>query len=188
MLAQKFDPGSLLLSAMVVLWAVRLGSFLFIRILQDGVDTRFDEIKPDPLRFFSTWNLQGLWVVVTAGAAFTAISSTGHVPINLLTYLGAAMWVSGMWIEVSADNQKRRFKADPSNKGKFINSGIWSRSRHPNYFGEILLWSGVAIAAFPGALGLAICHVDIPSICLFAAHQAKRCTHAGREGEQTLGR
>jgi steroid 5-alpha reductase family enzyme len=70
-------------------------------------------------------------------------------PLGNVFFIGAAMWLIGMGIEVIADNQKSAFKADPANEGKFINTGIWARSQHPNYFGEILLWAGVAVMALP---------------------------------------
>jgi steroid 5-alpha reductase family enzyme len=63
--------------------------------------------------------------------------------------VGFLIWVFGFAFEVIADSQKSRFKADPANEGKFINTGLWARSRHPNYFGEIVLWIGVAVIAFP---------------------------------------
>ncbi|WP_026377385.1 DUF1295 domain-containing protein [Aestuariibacter salexigens] len=145
----KPGPLSILLATIIAIWALRLGSFLFIRILEDGTDSRFDDIKPDTLRFFSTWTLQGLWVVVTAGAALAVITSSEQTGIGIVTCIGLVMWVTGMLFEVVADQQKRRFRANPDNRGKFIHTGLWARSRHPNYFGEILLWLGVAVMTAP---------------------------------------
>jgi steroid 5-alpha reductase family enzyme len=140
------------LAAMVVVWAVRLGSFLFIRVRRDGSDGRFDAIKVDPVAFLATWTLQALWVSVTAAAALAALT----VPEGLggvWAVVGLVVWGKGFAIEVIADAQKRRFRANAANAGRFITSGLWSRSRHPNYFGEILLWCGVALMAVPTLSG-----------------------------------
>lgn len=147
------EPRSVLLAALVAIWALRLGSFLFTRILQDGSDQRFDRIKPYFLRFLLTWLLQGLWVTVTAGAAIAAISSSQRIDIGAFAVVGLILWLTGFLIEAAADHQKRVFRKDPSNKGRFINTGIWAWSRHPNYFGEILLWLGVSVVAFPALSG-----------------------------------
>jgi steroid 5-alpha reductase family enzyme len=143
------DARSYLLLAMVVIWAARLASYLFLRIRKAGADTRFDAIKPSFPRFLNTWTLQGLWVTLTLAAALAAITTTERVGIGTVTAIGLLVWVAGFGLEVVADAQKSRFRADPANKGRFIHTGLWSWSRHPNYFGEILLWVGVAIVALP---------------------------------------
>ncbi len=148
-LTGKTDIRTLLLATMVAIWAVRLGSFLFARISQDGSDSRFDAIKPNFWRFLSTWTLQGLWVSFTCAAALVAIASGSEKPMGIVGIVGVAIWVLGFVIEVVADRQKSQFRADPANKGKFIDVGLWARSRHPNYFGEITLWLGVAVLAAP---------------------------------------
>jgi steroid 5-alpha reductase family enzyme len=140
------------LAAMVVVWAVRLGSFLFIRVRRDGSDGRFDKIKVHPLAFLATWTLQALWVSMTVAAALAAITVADGLG-EVWAMLGVIVWLIGFAIEVVADTQKRRFRADPANAGRFISTGLWSRSRHPNYFGEILLWSGVALMAVPTLSG-----------------------------------
>jgi steroid 5-alpha reductase family enzyme len=143
------DGRSILLSALVVIWAVRLGSFLFGRIKKAGKDDRFDELKPSFIRFLNVWTIQGLWVTCTMAAALIAITTTTRKEFDLFAILGFLTWILGFAIEVIADSQKSRFGANPDNKGKFIQTGLWSRSRHPNYFGEIILWFGVAVIAFP---------------------------------------
>jgi steroid 5-alpha reductase family enzyme len=143
------DARSILLSALVVIWAVRLGTFLFSRIQKAGKDDRFDEIKPSFVRFLNVWTIQGLWVTFTAAAALVAITSTHRKELDLFAVIGLLVWIFGFTFEVVADSQKGRFNADPQNKGRFIQTGLWSRSRHPNYFGEIMLWLGVAIIALP---------------------------------------
>jgi steroid 5-alpha reductase family enzyme len=149
LLSPEVDGRSLLLLALVVVWAARLGIFLFRRIRKAGKDARFDEIKPSLPRFLLTWTLQGLWVSFTLAAALAAITTTTRKDLGLFAILGFLVWVFGFAIEVVADAQKSRFRADPQNKGKFIHTGLWAWSRHPNYFGEIVLWVGVAIIALP---------------------------------------
>ena len=138
-----------LIAIMIFIWAGRLGSFLFRRIHAAGGDQRFDQIKISSSRFFVAWTLQGTWVVMTSCAAVTAILSVEQPPLGSVYVVGAAMWVAGFAIEVIADRQKSRFREDPANAGQFINVGLWARSRHPNYFGEILLWAGIATMAAP---------------------------------------
>lgn len=144
-------PGirSWLVAALVLIWTVRLGSFLFMRVLSSGKDARFDEIKTSFLKFLMTWTLQGLWVSFTLSAVLVVITSLNQLPLDMFAVIGFLIWALGFGIEVVADKQKNDFRKDPSNKGKFIRNGLWAWSRHPNYFGEILLWIGVAIIAMP---------------------------------------
>jgi steroid 5-alpha reductase family enzyme len=133
-----------------------LGSFLFVRILQDGGDGRFDDIKPRFARFLATWTLQGLWVFLTLCAALAAITSRYAVPVGWIAALGAAVWICGFAMEVIADRQKREFRknrAATEGGAEFITTGLWAWSRHPNYFGEIVLWIGIAIIAAPALNG-----------------------------------
>lgn len=149
LLSAAVDARRILLWSMVVLWAIRLGVFLVRRIRKAGKDVRFDEVKPSLIRFLNVWTIQGLWVAFTAGAALAAITSASRKPLDLLAVIGLLVWVLGFGIEVAADSQKRRFSAQPENKGRFIQTGLWARSRHPNYFGEITLWIGIALVALP---------------------------------------
>jgi steroid 5-alpha reductase family enzyme len=149
LLSPTVDARSLLLLALVGIWAGRLGTFLFQRVQKAGKDARFDDIKPSFARFLSTWTLQGLWVTLTLSAALAAITTTVRQKVGLFALIGFLVWAGGFAIEVVADRQKRRFRADPENKGDFIDTGLWTWSRHPNYFGEIVLWIGVAIITLP---------------------------------------
>jgi steroid 5-alpha reductase family enzyme len=149
LLSSPTDARSLLILGLVTIWAVRLGSFLFMRIHKAGEDRRFAEIKPSFLRFLLTWTLQGLWVSLTLAAALAAITSSLRVEFGTIAIVGLVVWIIGFAIEVIADRQKSQFRADPNNAGKFISSGLWAWSRHPNYFGEIVLWIGVAIISMP---------------------------------------
>ena len=144
----EVDLRQMLIAFFILIWAARLGSFLFSRIARDGGDSRFDKIKPSALLFFRTWMLQGLWVTVTAGAALAALSSGRSVPLNIVDGIAIALWLSGFAVEVIADRQKRQFR-QARGSDTFITKGLWSLSRHPNYFGEIILWTGIALLTFP---------------------------------------
>lgn len=143
------DPRSVLIGALVIIWALRLGSFLFLRIGKAGEDRRFRQIKQNFLLLLRTWTLQALWVTVTFGAGLAAMTSDFHEPLGIFAGIGLFLWLAGFAVEVIADRQKSALNADPANKGQFIHSGLWARSRHPNYFGEILLWLGIAVIALP---------------------------------------
>ncbi len=149
--SSEFNLGSLILSLLIIIWAVRLGSFLFFRIKEAGEDKRFRDIKPSPTRFFMTWTLQGTWVSICSACAITAIDE--GIIMNKLFIIGVSTFIIGFLIEVVADNQKTKFRSIADNKDKFITSGLWSYSRHPNYFGEISLWLGVAIMSFSSLKG-----------------------------------
>lgn len=148
-LSQPLSIRSLIVTILVMVWALRLGTFLFKRISKDGKDKRFDAIKPSFLRFLNLWNIQALWVILTTAAAVGIVTSGINKPLGVFAFVGLALWVIGFGVEVIADGQKKAFKDDPANQGKFINVGLWRWSRHPNYFGEIILWLGVAIIALP---------------------------------------
>ena len=138
---------------LISLWALRLGSFLFMRIHKDGEDKRFRTIKPSATQFFMTWTLQGLWVSLCSMCALTAISSDTGVVVNALFYFGLGLFVLGFSTEIVADNQKSKFRSFPENRDKFITTGLWAKSRHPNYFGEIVLWAGIAVMSFSSLEG-----------------------------------
>jgi steroid 5-alpha reductase family enzyme len=146
--------GSLVISILVILWAGRLGTFLFTRIAKDGEDKRFRTIKPDIAQFFMTWTLQGMWVSLCSLCAITGIASETGIIVNNIFYIGLVMFIGVFAIEIVADQQKTAFRAIPENRNKYITSGLWSRSRHPNYFGEITLWTGVAVMSFSSLSGI----------------------------------
>ena len=151
--------GNLIVGMAIIIWAVRLGSFLFMRIRKDKKDGRFDSIKTSFSQFFMTWTLQGMWVFICSSAAFIAIANPTGVVVNNVFIFGLLIFIFGFAIEVLADNQKTAFRSIPENKDQFINEGLWARSRHPNYFGEITLWTGITvmgISTFEGMNYLAI--------------------------------
>ena len=156
---QSLQLGNLIVGMAIIVWAARLGSFLFMRIRKDKKDGRFDSIKTSFSQFFMTWTLQGMWVFICSSAAFIAIANPQGVVINSVFIIGFVIFIIGFVVEVIADNQKTAFRSIPENKDQFINEGLWARSRHPNYFGEITLWTGVTvmgISTFEGMNYLAI--------------------------------
>ena len=157
MSSEKFtnlNGASIAIVLFISLWAIRLGSFLFSRIHKDGEDKRFRTIKPSATQFFMTWTLQGLWVSLCSMCALTAISSESGVAVNAFYYLGVGLFIYGFYTEVKADNEKSKFRSDPENREKFITTGLWAKSRHPNYFGEIVLWAAIAVISLPSLSGL----------------------------------
>lgn len=153
LLASPLDARSWLLLLLVVIWSGRLGIFLFRRVRSAGKDGRFDTIKQSAPRFLVAWTTQGLWVVFTAAAAHAAIASDDPQSFGVWAVVGLVLWLAGFGMEAVADAQKNAFRSDPANDGRFITTGLWAWSRHPNYFGEILLWFGVAVIAFPALSG-----------------------------------
>ena len=157
MSSEKFtnlNGASIAIVLFISLWAIRLGSFLFSRIHKDGEDKRFRTIKPSATQFFMTWTLQGLWVSLCSMCALTAISSESGVVVNAFYYLGVGLFIYGFYTEVKADNEKSKFRSVPENRDKFITTGLWAKSRHPNYFGEIVLWTAIAVISLPSLSGL----------------------------------
>jgi steroid 5-alpha reductase family enzyme len=152
-LGPELDVRSVLLLVLVVAWAARLGTYLVRRIRRAGRDDRFDALKPSFVRFLSAWTLQGLWVSLTLAAALAAITTTTREPLGVVSLIGLAVWAAGFAVEAVSDLQKSRFRADPANRGRFIRGGLWAWSRHPNYFGEIVLWAGIALIAVPVLAG-----------------------------------
>jgi steroid 5-alpha reductase family enzyme len=148
-LTPSFGTRGLVVATLICVWAVRLGSFLFIRVKKAGQDRRFTQIKTKFFRFLLTWTLGGTWVFITMAAGLAAMTSQSQSPVDAFLVVGATLWVIGFGIEVVADQQKTAFRKDPANAEKFISSGLWSISRHPNYFGEIILWIGIAVIALP---------------------------------------
>ena len=149
--SSRINLGNVIISLLIIMWAVRLGSFLFIRIKKAGEDIRFREIKKSPTRFFMTWTLQGMWVSLCSACALAGIAN--GIEISSYFYTGIVVFIIGFTTEIIADNQKSKFRKDPNNMDKFISSGLWKHSRHPNYLGEITLWLGISIISFSSLAG-----------------------------------
>jgi len=133
--------------AMVGLWATRLSCFLFWRVLKSGEDRRFRQAKQNNKMFFSFWLMQGAWVFL-AGLPVWITNVRNHDSDEIDGYMmaGWSIFAAGFLIETIADLQKTLWRANPLNKGKWINKGLWALCQHPNYFGEIMLWFGIYLA------------------------------------------
>tara|TARA_E500000331_G_scaffold345590_1_gene383355 strand:+ start:102 stop:941 length:840 start_codon:yes stop_codon:yes gene_type:complete len=138
--------GNVILSSLIIIWTLRLGSFLFFRIKKAGEDKRFREIKKSFSWFFMAFTFSGMWVSICALCALTGISN--GIELTGVTYIGILLFVIGFTLEIIADTQKTNFRKLKDNKDKFITTGLWKYSRHPNYLGEIILWIGVAIISY----------------------------------------
>jgi len=147
----KISTRQVVLAMCVAVWSARLGWFLFSRIHDNnGIDSRFTIIKASRPRFMMAWTLQGAWVFLTILPVLMLNQSSEDVSFGVFDYCGIPLWIIGFLFEVVADFQKSAFRKLAQNKDKFIHTGLWSISRHPNYFGEIMLWLGIAICAFGG--------------------------------------
>lgn len=137
-------PGNILLLVLVAAWALRLSVFLTVRNWGEPEDRRYREIRSNNEPYFK---LKSLYIIfgLQAGLAWVismpllfALSTPSE--IGLLEIIACLVWLAGFAIESTADQQLYRFKSDPANRGKVLNSGLWAFSRHPNYFGEFLVW------------------------------------------------
>ena len=148
---ESINLGSLTLSTFIIIWSLRLGTFLFLRIKKEGKDRRFSEIKKSFSWFFMTFSLSGMWVTICSICALTGIAN--GIIFSSTTIIGIIIFTIGFAIEIIADSQKTKFRAKHENKDKFISSGLWKYSRHPNYLGEIILWLGISLISFSSLEG-----------------------------------
>ncbi len=138
----------------VILWATRLGTYLFRRIQRDSEDIRFEKAKRNFFWFLQYWMGQALWVSITSCAAVVAILKPESNNLNIYVYIGIMIWLLGFSLEVISDFQKNNFKKNKNTSQNFISTGLWSKSRHPNYFGEITLWVGIYIICLSSFSGI----------------------------------
>jgi len=144
---------SLTVFMLISIWSIRLGYFLFSRIIREKQDKRFANLKKSFSKFFVTWTVSGMWVFITSLNGLTVIVNNVSYYNDFFYFIGLIIWIVGFLIEVISDEQKRRFKINVENKNKFISTGLWKISRHPNYFGEMLIWIGIALISFPTLVG-----------------------------------
>ena len=167
------EPVQLVASLLVLVWAVRLGAYLFRRILRIKVDHRFDEMRDEPLRFARFWLLQAVAVAVIMLPVTYLLDRDDPPGFGGWAIAGAAIWLAGLLVETLSDAQKSAFRAKEENSGRFIASGLWRYSRHPNYFGEILVWWGLFVYAVPfldgAAFAVVIGPVFITLLLLFVS-------------------
>jgi len=171
----------------VAIWALRLGLYLFGRILKDGTDSRFNKIRGDPKAFFIAWTLQGMWVFLTLLPTLLLNAKRQDQALTPRDYTGWGLWTVGFLFEALADFQKSQFKADPANAGQFINTGLWGISRHPNYFGEILIWSGLYLSATSVLRGWELASVVSPLFVTFLLTKVSGIPMLERAGLQRWG-
>ncbi|KAF8150655.1 hypothetical protein B0H34DRAFT_729718 [Crassisporium funariophilum] len=143
-----FAPRQILLTAAIGLWSLRLGSFLAQRAIQAGGDSRFDEVKTDPAKFSAFWLGQATWITAVGLPVYlvNALPSRVHPPLGGRDYLALGLYAGSLLFEVIADRQKsawRKAKKNKEHDEEFISSGLWSISRHPNYVGEVGIWTGI---------------------------------------------
>lgn len=186
-LGPGLDARAGLLVVLVCVWAARLGWFLVSRIRAAGHDDRFDSLKTSAIRFLATWTLQGLWVALTLAAALAAITTETRAALGPIEIVGAFVWLAGFGIEVVADAQKRRFRADPANQGRFISTGLWAWSRHPNYVGEIVLWLGIALIALPVLQGWQYATLISPAFVILLLTRVSGIPLLERKADATWG-
>ena len=138
---------------MITLWGLRLSIHLFVRNFGQGEDPRYRNMRSTHgknfriVSLFTVFLLQGfiLWIISLANQLAMFVRSPVH--LTWLDALGIMIWGVGFVLESIADKQLLSFKSDPANKGKVLDTGLWNYSRHPNYFGEMLIWWGFYIIA-----------------------------------------
>ena len=165
------DEGILLRSIIsiifVMIWAIRLGIFLFKRVIKVGEDKRFEHAKKSFSKFLMFFNISALWVFLTIVNVLTMIINNSDSVTDLFFIIGFTIVIIGFIIEVVADMQKRKFRTNISNKGQFISSGLWSISRHPNYFGEMMIWVGISFVSIPILIGWQFITLISPIFVIF---------------------
>ena len=165
------DEGILLRSIIsiifVMIWAIRLGIFLFKRVIKVGEDKRFEHAKKSFSKFLMFFNISALWVFLTIVNVLTMIINNSDSVTDLFFIIGVSIAIIGFIIEVVADMQKRIFRTNISNKGQFISSGLWSISRHPNYFGEMMIWVGMSFVTIPILIGWQFITLISPIFVIF---------------------
>ena len=133
---------------LITVWGLRLAGYLFVRILKTKKDTRFDKIRNDPVKFAKFWFLQAIAIFIILLPALIILNTQKTASLSFFL-TGLVIWSAGFIVESIADQQKFVFKSKAENKDKWIPTGLWKYSRHPNYFGEILIWWGIFIIALP---------------------------------------
>ena len=139
---------SQLLLGICCMWTLRLGLFLFIRVLKHKHDSRFDALKESPLSFLIAWNLSAVWTFLTTMAVLVAMLGNHQQPLAAIDMVPLSGWFLAFIVEIVADYQKYNFK-NKYGSNNFIQTGLWQYCRHPNYSAEILMWAMVAVLALP---------------------------------------
>ena len=148
-----------------------VGTYLFQRITADGKDSRFDEIRQSPPKFLGAFFAQATWVslclmpVLAVNSVPASVFASLPASVAVTDILGLLLFTGGLSFEIAADRQKDKWvqeKKQKKHSEEFLTRGLWSKSRHPNYFGESTLWTGIAILAGgvlvrnPGQIGMGL--------------------------------
>ncbi len=143
---EETGPRTLLVLSLLAIWAIRLSAYITWRNWGHGEDFRYQEIRADNQPGFEfkslymVFGLQGLLAFVISMPLLVAIQS--DAPLGLLDAVGALLWLVGLVFEAGGDWQLARFRVNPDNRGKVLDSGLWALTRHPNYFGDFCIWWG----------------------------------------------
>uniref|UniRef100_A0A7S3ZC58 Steroid 5-alpha reductase C-terminal domain-containing protein n=1 Tax=Lotharella globosa TaxID=91324 RepID=A0A7S3ZC58_9EUKA len=141
---RKRSPRQVFAALAAVVWMSRLGTFLYARILRDGRDVRFDALKPVWLSFMGAWTIQAVWVSLVELPVVLLNDRDDNLELGIVDLIAMGLWILGFLLEAAADSQKMAFRDKAENKGRWIRTGLWRYSRHPNYFGEILMWGSLS--------------------------------------------
>ncbi len=146
---KMFTLPNIILAIMITFWGLRLAGYLFYRILKTKKDERFNGIRENFWKFAKFWTFQSIAIFVIMLPIIFFMSTPMINTLTIFSVVGFFIWAIGFITESVADQQKFKFRNNPKNKGKWIETGLWNYSRHPNYFGEILCWIGVFVYVIP---------------------------------------
>lgn len=188
LLADGYVGRQLLLVSLVAIWGLRLGLYIFRRNAGKGEDPRYRQWREQAgdrywwVSFFRVYALQGVLLWIVSAPLLAAVFSDDPDHLTAVDAVGGALWAAGFLFEAMGDYQLARFKSDPSNQGHVMRKGLWAYTRHPNYFGEALLWWGYFVIAagtpngyytFFGPLLMTFLLVRVSGVSLLEARQKK---------------
>lgn len=151
-------PAQGLVAVLVLVWGLRLSTHIFVRNWNRSEDFRYAQMRAKwgPSVFFKSFvfifMLQGFLMLVVS-LPITVVFASPPRPLGALEILGALVFAAGFAFEVIGDRQLAAHSRNPANKGQLMTRGLWSTTRHPNYFGEAALWWGIGLIALPSANG-----------------------------------
>ncbi|KAH3896917.1 uncharacterized protein LOC127864492 [Dreissena polymorpha] len=174
LMAQTWAARQIMVTTCIIVWGVRLSGYLLYRIIKIGEDKRFDDKRDSCLAFAGFWTFQAFWVFTVS---LPVIIVNAGINAEVRDYwtaqdiVGLVLFILGLLCEAISDQSKFMFRNDPANKGKWCDTGLWKVSRHPNYFGEILLWAGIFIISTSvlsyGEWAVVLSPIFISAILLF---------------------
>lgn len=148
----ELNPRKILVLVLVTVWGLRLSIYLALRNIGKGEDFRYKEFRQNYgqerywwFSYFQTFILQGVLIMIVSLPLYGIHIANQSTNLNEFDYIGIIIWLVGFTFEAGGDFQLARFKGDPKNKGKVLNTGFWKYTRHPNYFGDSAVWWAFAI-------------------------------------------